>query len=61
VVDIVDVNMALIGDPSEYCVQCVMIDISTACGNYINADPAILIYLHLEKVGDSWKLSYKHT
>jgi hypothetical protein len=61
VVDIVDVNMALIGDPSEYCVQCVMVDISTACGNYINNDPAILIYLHLEKVGDSWKLSYKHT
>jgi len=38
-----------------------MDDNSTACGNYLNDDPAYIIYLHLERVGDSWKLSWKHT
>jgi len=30
IINIVEVNMALIGDPSEYCVQCVMSDNSIA-------------------------------
>jgi len=60
-VDIVSVNMAFIGDPYDYCVQCVMGDNTTACGNFLNDDPYFLIYLHLMKVGDSWKMSYKHT
>jgi len=47
--------------PMEVCVQCVITDISTACGNYVSNNDAYLIYLHLEKVGESWKLSWKHT
>jgi len=61
-VDIVDLGFnTILEDPFECCVQCVIEDISTACGNYLNNDPAYIIYLHLEKVDNSWKLSWKHT
>ena len=63
-VDIVDVNTQIelldVLDPVECCVQCVMGDNSTACGNSLNDDPPFLIYLHLMKVGNSWKLTFKH-
>ena len=61
-VDILDLGFDTTVDPIiQVCVQCVITDISTACGNYINNNPPYLIYLHLEKVSNSWKLSWKHT
>ena len=61
-VNIVDLGFdTILGDPMECCVQCVITDGSTACGNYINNTDAYLIYLHLERVGSSWKLFWKHT
>jgi len=60
-VDIVDLGFDTMPDPMEVCVQCVIDDGSTACGNYIYNNDAYLIYLHLERVGNSWKLSWKHT
>jgi uncharacterized protein YceK len=63
-VDILDVNTQLyildVLDSVECCVQCVITDLSTDCDNYINNASAYLVYLHLEKVGNSWKLTFKH-
>jgi len=43
------------------CVHCYINDFSTACGNNINNTQSYYIYLHLKKVGNSWKLYEKHT
>ena len=60
VITILSANMAIVGDPSEYCVQCVLTNNSFACGKYEDQEPAHLIYLHLEKFGDTYKLSFAH-
>ena len=60
VITILETNMATVGDPYEYCVQCVMTNNSFACGKYVDQEPAHLIYLHLEKFGDTYKLSFAH-
>lgn len=43
------------------CVHCYINDFSTACGHNISNTQSYYIYLHLQKVGNSWKLYEKHT
>jgi len=59
-VSIVSLGFDTMPNPMDCCVLCVITDIST-CKYYINDTGPYLIYLHLENVGNSWKLSWKHT
>ena len=45
----------------DICIPCYIKDLSTACGKYIGIDvDQPFLYLHLQKVGNIWKLSWKH-
>lgn len=43
------------------CVYCQINDFSTAGGNNLNNTQSYIMYYHLEKIGNSWKLFEKHT
>jgi hypothetical protein len=43
------------------CVYCQINDFSTAAGNNLNNTQSYIMYYHLEKIGNSWKLFEKHT
>lgn len=60
IINIINVDMATVGDPSVYCVQCILTNKSFACGKYLDQEPAHLIYLHLERVENTYKLSFSH-
>jgi len=42
------------------CVNCYINDFSTVCGSNINNVQSYNIYLHLQKIGNGWKLYEKH-
>ena len=47
--------------PYFCCVYCNMNDFSAFDGDYLNNTQSYIIYYHLEKVGNEWKLFEKHT
>ncbi len=47
--------------PYFCCVYCHMNDFSAFDGDYLNNTQSYIMYYHLEKVGNEWKLFEKHT